>query len=423
MLNEDNKIKLINNEKNPFEIYGLSSKGSFACRRPVGEGYYSKATNNTYVAWNEKGMDIYMAVYNHNTNKWSEPEFVWENNMFGRWDYHNYVTMIEGIDNEPIFFYVSHSNEMYQIKRNENGEWERKVICDDLTAYPSPIRYKDIIYIFYSRNTEISYPYRTLNMIKSYDNGDTWSDSKVVIDSEKQMEYKFDEVYQCGCEFVKATKKFPDRIMISWTMWGGPKGHATEGKGSYYAQLHLNDEKIYDAEGSLIGDYVDYKALVNSCFIEESRCEESAYTTFGPVVAPDDIGNAVVVYGIVKDGYYYLKEAQKYKSKWHITVIEKDIYNVEDIYRNDDSIDIAVCRGDTIVIYNRCDLSREWKKTSVTRINHKNNSNSFPYCNFIDKGKAEVKLILGQINKEDINNFYNGIWQVNILGENKEKGY
>lgn len=417
MLNEDNKINYIEYEKNPMKIYEISNSGSFACRRPVGEGYYDEKSNKTYISWNEKGMDIYIATYDHKSNTWSDKELVWENNMFGRWDYHNYITMIPGENGEPILFYAVHSKHIYQINKDKEGNWKRKIISDDCNGYPSPVRYKDSIYLFYSQNTDITYPYRRLNMIKSDDIGNTWSKPRIIIDSEKLTKEKFDEVYQCGCELVKGIDSEGDKILITWSMWGGIKGHATEGKGAYYGELHIDDEMLYDGEGKLIGEYIDYNALINSCFIEEGDSNDITHTTFGPVATIDGDKKAIVIYGICKGDNYYLREAKQHSGIWQIKTIKKGLlYNVEDIRVIDDKIQIIICSGDTIVVYSKSITDNTWYEDSVTKIKHKNNSNSFPYCNFIDSGKKEVYIILGLIDRDGIQNYYNGLWPVNIIG-------
>lgn len=417
MLNENNKVILIAEEKNPMKTIRLSECGSFGCRRPVGEGYYDASTDRTYVCWNERGMDIYMAYYSHGDAVWSSPELVYKNDMFGTWDYHNYVTMIPSKNGEPLFYYNIHSNSMYQVKRNAQGKFERKMISDDLNAYPSPVRYEDKIYIFYSKNQEISYPYRPLRYISSNDEGETWTEPFTAIDSEKKMDRKMDEVYQCGCEFIPACGEWPDRVLLTWTMWGGPRGHASEGYGAYMVQFYLEEECFYDAEGKKIGKVIDYDTMRKYCFIEEHQGNEISYTNFGPVAINDRTGKPVVVYGVYQKDKYYLKQARFENGKWNIEVIEEDIYNVEDIKRGSDYIEIVVCHGEKIVTYRCLDGQKKFEKHSITRIVHGNNSDCLPYVNYIDKAKKEAQIIYSTMENKNFETYYQGLWPVVVLGE------
>ncbi len=418
MLNDINSQNLID-EIHPLKAAILSQKGSFACRRALGEGYYDSAKNRTYVAWNEKGMDIYLAFYDYNTQKWSEPEFVWQCDLFGRWEYHDYITIVQGTNGEPLLIYHIHSKRAYIIKKNEQGEWQHTQISDDENAYPAPIVYKDTIYYFYSKNKEISYPYRPLRFMKSSDNGDTWSTPRDVIDSGKNTLDKVDEVYQSSVIFAPANERFPDRFIITYTMWGGKK-HAWCGKGAFCILFYPHDEKCYTPDGKLIGDVVDFEAMSKSpcAYVGSiSKFDEYRHSTYPPVPQYDADGNPLMVYGVRDENEQGLYYTVFKNGEWQTSCISKDMWNIKDVQRVGDRLDLAVPHGDKIVIWSKKDNEKEFIITSVTKIPHANESDSIPYLNFIDGEKPQNKLLLGPIHVADIAGYCEGKWPVAVLGE------
>ncbi len=229
MLN-DNNAQHLSQDISPRKITEISCKGSSACRRAIGEGYYDKTQDKTFVAWNEKGMDIYTASFDHKSNQWSDPSLIYVCDLFGRWEYHDYVTMLQGTNGNPLFMYHIHSKSGHIIDKNPQGDWESRLINKNDNDYPAPIFYGDTLYYFYSENREISYPYRPLRFCKSFDNGKTWTEPRDVVDTAKKTPDKLDEVYQTSVILVPKIGNKPAHFLITYTMWGGllmpPKGKA-----------------------------------------------------------------------------------------------------------------------------------------------------------------------------------------------------
>ncbi len=418
MLNDINTQNYME-EKNPLKATLLSSNGSFACRRALGEGYYDSVKNRTYIAWNEKGMDIYIAYYDYALSCWSAPELVWQCDLFGRWEYHDYVTMIQGTDGEPLIIYHIHSKLAYLIKKDATGKWQRIVINDDQNAYPAPIMYNGTVYFFYSQNKEISYPYRPLRFVKSTDNGDTWTAPRDVIDSGKKTPDKVDEVYQSSVIFAPANDRFPDRFIISYTMWGGAK-HAYYGKGAFCVLFYPSDDKCYTPDGKLIGDVVDFAAMTDSCMAFEgsiSSVDEYRHSTYPPVPQYDADGNPLLVYGKRDENEHGLFVAVFKDGAWQTQLISSDMWNVKDVQRVGDRLDIVVPHGDKIVLWSKLDSEDEFTIASVTKIPHGNSSDSVPYLNFIDGEKSQNKLLIGTMHVADIPGYCDGKWPVVVLGE------
>lgn len=407
MLNENNRESHYEEELAPMREKKLG-KSSFACRRPVGTGY--TANGKTYVAYNGRGMDVYLCIYDHVSDTWSE-EKVWTNNMFGRWDYHNYVTLVQAPDGEPVMFQAKHSDSLYMIKKNAVGEWICRKISEDRNGYPAPVVANGCMYVFYSRNQEISYPYRPYCYVCSEDNGATWSEPKVVIDSEKMTGSKIDEVYMCGTRFIPADDGYPDRILFSWGMWGGPKGHADPGPGAFGAQMYLDTREMYTMDGIKIGKTIGYKDMIQKCFVYDFVSKtEFLRTVYGPVIDFDK--EAVLVYGVKEsDGTTVLKEAVRRDGKFVVTSIAEGIYNVEDMRKTTSGLEIVVGVGDALVLYCRKE-NGNWQRTSVTKVQLDDNADSFTYASFFPetKEKNAPKVLLGQIENADIDGYYEGKW-------------
>lgn len=414
MLNDDNSKVLIG-EKNPLKITKISDKGSFACRRSIGEGFYDANKNRTYICWNERGMDIYIAYYDHSEQKWSAKELVYKCDLFKRWDYHDYVTMIPDKNGEPILFYNVHVHTGYIIKKNNEGKWIRKSMGDEKNAYPAPIKYGDVIYYFYSENREQSYPYRPLCYKKSYDEGESWTEPKDVIDTAKKTEDKVDEVYQTDVIYAAN----PDRFIISWTMWGGER-HAASGKGAFAVAFHLEDEKCYDLSGKCLGEEIDYETMMNSTCVEPdelSKIAEYRHSTYGPISVVDSKNETYICYGIRNEKETSLYISQYKDSRFTKKCIDNRMWNVLDARAVDQGIEFAVCYGKSVVIFRKEDNNDEFFIKSVTEIPHENNSNSVPYLNFISGNKKQAELILGLFDQDDIDKYYEGLWPVLVLSE------
>lgn len=418
MINDDNS-RVALEELNPMKVKMLSEKGSFVCRRAIGESYFDEKRNRTYVSWNEEGLAIYLAYYDHETKAWSKAECVFDCQLYGRWEYHDYVTMVPDQNGNPILFYHIHSKMAYIIKKDANGAWSRRVLSEDQNDYPAPIRYQDKIYYFYSQNKEISYPYRPLRFMKSADDGETWSSPRDVIDSGKMTPDRYEEVYQTDVIFAPAGNGFPDRFLLSFTMWGG-KRHAAAGKGAYCVAFYPSDDLCYDLDGNCLGEVIDYKKMKEYCEVDPGRIseqEEFSHVTYGPLASVDEKNRAVIVYGHRDETQKSLIMKIRNNGKWEKSIIAENMWNVEDVVRVGNGIEAAVVSGGSVVIFRKEDGEANFKMKSITTIPHKNNSNSVPYLNFLSENKDKATLLLSLFDKNDIEGYCHGNWPVVILSE------
>ena len=130
------------------------------------------------------------------------------------------------------------------------GTWSARTISTDRNAYPEPVVNGTNIWVFYSQNTQISYPYRVYRFIKSTDSGKTWSAPKTIIDSGKTAD-KYAEVYAFG------VTRSDDRIYLTWSMHGGPKGHNGGGKNIYAGYFDTDDSTMHTVGGTSLGAGVE----------------------------------------------------------------------------------------------------------------------------------------------------------------------
>lgn len=429
MFNELNNIETkLDKEHTALKIHEIAENGSFACRRPVGSSYYDEKVNKTFLVWSGAEMDIHVKEYNHSLESFGEEVKAYANGMSGRWDYHNYTSMIKAPNGKAIIFYATHSKEMYQLTAPEEhsitGQWIRKTISMDTNCYPAPVVAKKNIYVFYSRNDEVTYPYRTLCYIKSEDMGETWSEPKVIVDSNKKDPMRVDEVYLCGSVYVPACGKYPDRIQLTWSMWGGPKGHATSGYGAHFAFFSTEDEQMYSSSWETLGETINYEDMIEKCCIEKIDFNEEICHTTASVVSSYRSANGapLVVYGSRNphtDDKAIIKSAEWTGSSWTIENIESESFGVKDIYKNtvDGSIKIAYCRGCYVILSKLKEGENSWTIESATKIPFENGANSIPYANFIDNHCQNLQVILGQIVYPKYTEWYSGIWPILVLGQ------
>ena len=98
-------------------------------------------------------------------------------------------------------------------------------------------------------------------------------------------------------------------------------------------------------------------------------------------------------------------------------MISDQMWNIKDMERIGNGIELAVCCEGSIVIYRKEDGQDMFRIRSVTTIPHANGSNSVPWLNFITGGKNRPKLLLGLINRDDIEGYYSGKWPVVVLSQ------
>lgn len=408
--------------------YQIAINGSFGCQRPVGAGYYDSVIDQTLITWNGPEMDVYVRNFHHGNNEWGPSKRVVVNGMTGKWDYHNYPCMVKSSDGRPIIFYARHSRELYQLTAPEphsiSGEWTRKTISEDQNCYPAPVVVGDTIYVFYSCNDDNRYPYRTYRYIRSTDNGETWSAPITIIDSEKNDPDKFDEVYAFGSVYEPGQGDTPGRVHLTWSMWGGPKGHASQARGCFYAAFDPLTDRMYSADGEDLGACIHFEKMMEKCLIDIAEpTDDVGHTIYCPVPASDPLtGKPIIAYGYRDQDRQQgeVRVAKWSEGRWSIQIINETTYEFRDMELDpiDGKLRIAFWSQNSICIQQSLDGGATWHLESHTEVPFDHGAYYAPYTNFIKNHKPEVQMLLGQINWKEAFTDYSGKWSVYTVGMN-----
>lgn len=428
MLNEINNKRLYNGKsKDGLTSKKVANNGSSQCKRAVGAGYYDNELDKTILCYSGEGMNVYLRTYDHKKKSYEPTECVYENNMYGRWDYHNYANIIKAPDGDKLIFFTKHTKDIYMIK---SPNWDRIRVSDDFTCYPSPVVAGNDIYLFYSRHeNEINgnivdgvrmHAYRSLWYMKSTDSGKTWQAPVKIIDTQKKSPLEIDEVYLCDSNYFKATNNHPNRIQLAWTMWGGVNGHASSNEAAYTCYLSLDDGKVYSAAGKLIGDWVDYDGMIEHCLVYKTKEYSPCAMKVASVLSTElKKGNTLVVYGVLdENGLASVRSAELVNGKWDEKIITENTYSVKDVCMDGSTgkVRTVYAKGDMLLVDSYDETDRRWKTIYTVKIEFNNGANSVQYANFVENYKKELQIVLGQSGPE-IEQLYKGIWPIMSYGE------
>lgn len=386
-----------------------ATNGTYGCRRAFGHGVYNASANKTVISWNGENMSIYVREYDHETREWSNPAKIHGLNYTGKWDYHNYPCITLAPDGHYLIFYFSHSSSAYMVKspapNGIAGSWSHKKISDDKCAYPMPVVVGDTVYLFYS--STVAHWHRPYRMIKSTDNGETWSKPVTLIDTGHNQPEKYDEVYAHGFSVDEGGKDRPPRILLGWEMAAGPKGHNKGGYGNFFAYFNCHDQKMYTAGGKDLGASVDLEEIFSDCIINDAKNPDSrlfGYTTF-PEILPD--GSTSVLYALGGKTY----SANWKQNSWQMTEIEIS-GRVRDYQRTRSGTYVILSHGNEgITVWESRDGVTDWNPTSVTELPAGKGDYSST-IGFIDGFEPEVQWLAATFNREMRMQDYSGKWPV-----------
>ncbi len=391
-----------------------SSKGTYGCRRSFGFGVYDASVNKTVIVWNAEKMSVYVRAFDHVSQQWEDTVMAKALDYTGTWDYHNYPTMVIAPDGHYLIFYFKHSGNAYMVRspapHSIQGTWTHiTVSSSDLHAYPMPVVMGTRVYLFYSKthNPIGTTVYRSYRFIKSTDNGQTWNTPKTVINSEDSDPDGYDEVYLHGFDVDTNANK----ILLGWEMKGGPNGHNKGGKNNYFAFFDCDDEKMYTASNSVIGNTVNYTDL-NRCLVDTATNPSGApfgYTTF-PIVLPD--GAPAVAYRL--NGTSYISQWRN--SSWQRSEIT--VGGFKDYQRTVDGKYVMLAGGySNMTVWESSNGVNGWtKKSGPVTLPQTNNSDS-RNCGFIDNFRPEVQWMSSTYDYSERTNDYSGSWPVVTFGE------
>ncbi|GHH53717.1 BNR-4 repeat-containing protein [Lentzea cavernae] len=232
----------------------VTTASVYGCLRTNGAGVYDATVNRTFVTYSGTRHDIYVKAFDHSANMWSAAVKVATLDLTHDNAYHDYPVLTQLGDGRLAVFRATHtvSMQLYTAPtpRSITGTWTARTISTDKNTYPEPVVTGNTIHLFYSHNTDLSYPYRTFKVIKSTDGGRTWSAPRTIIDSGRTAD-RYAEVYAFGVTHRNG------RVYLTWSLHGGPKGHNGGGKNIYAAYLDTASGTLFTVGGTSLGTVID----------------------------------------------------------------------------------------------------------------------------------------------------------------------
>ncbi len=281
-------------------------------RRPMAVGYYDTTADQTFVSFTGANMIPHVATYDHVTNVWDSPVSVPMHPPTT--DAHDYSHIFQLGDGRIGLTTSRHNQELY-FARSENphsieGNWTVMEIGNSLDAtYPMPMvsQSDGSISILY-RETK-SADYRPINIVRSTDNGATWSSPQPAIDYENSRNDYLNEIYlgAMSYEADHPSLTLGEGYHGTWTIagGGGPEyGHRHDRfhKNMYYAFFSLADQNWYAADGTNLGTNItDAEAETHALVFDSGALEgtfDQGNQDIGYVskTVLDDGGNPLVVF-------------------------------------------------------------------------------------------------------------------------------
>lgn len=297
-------------------------------RRPIPVGYYEPSTDKTFVCWMSADSHPAIKAYDHATGTWSPTKIVAKSPFV---DKHNYPALLRGKDGRLYMFYGCHNSTLKMAVSPEpgsiEGEWTDKFIDEaERASYPAPVLTDDGTWYVFYRDTRKNNGHaddRPYQMVKSTDNGRTWT-RQMVVDPYPRTTDNMTEVYNGQVTYQPGKKPGEGRIHLAWTVCGekvGRHAHATYGRNVYYAYLDLKNDHLYNIHGRDLGKTIDNKEADKYCQVIETPIPERGHQAGLQIsVNYRDNGSPVVHYSFPRGGAGQISTWTG--SEWHHTPVE-----------------------------------------------------------------------------------------------------
>jgi hypothetical protein len=385
----------------------------YGCLRTNGAALYDATVGKTFVTYSGTNHDIYIKAFDHATTTWSAAVRVAALNLTHDNAYHDYPVLKQLDDGRLAVFRAAHtvSAHMYTAPtpHSISGTWTARQISNDRNGYLEPVLVAGTIYLFYSQNTEIGYPYRTYRLITSTDSGRTWSAPRTVIDSGRTAD-KYAEVYAFG-----VTQR-DSRVYLTWSMHGGPKGHNGGGKNIYVAYYETADSTLRTVAGTNLGASITGGELSQTSVVTTNPTDLPAGKDLpeeNPVAWRMVDGSVVLGYGVGTSTSRKIVLARYAGGGWTSTTIDSTTSLFKDIVASGDSVEIVYATADQKRL-----ISKRW--TPVTgavttpfdvAIPYSNGADTLFYADFVENRNG-ISVIASTINHASRKSNHTGKWPV-----------
>jgi len=248
-------------------------------RRPVAGGVYDATVNKTFISWGGRAEDTFVQAYDHASGTWTAPIRV----LGGGSDSHNYPTMVQAADGRLLIFVGVHNQRLVMARsaqpRSITGTWTTtSIVQGPAASYPMPFRTASgTLFVFFRETTQelnasVPTDTRTMQFVRSTDNGVTWASSKTLVGQSQfvmgttNRADNMNEVYVGQLRLEPATAGRPERVHFVWTLaGGGPSQHLHDSfhKDIYYATFEPATMRFRSVTGLDVGTQVgptDYDA-------------------------------------------------------------------------------------------------------------------------------------------------------------------
>ncbi|MGJ8693566.1 MAG: BNR-4 repeat-containing protein [Thalassotalea sp.] len=435
--------KLNTQDDTPVEIISsqvtkVANNHNISSDRGTGFGLYNDTANKTWVTWAGENMSAYVREYDHTNQTWSKSKIIGQipNTTFFQYnwtqqknDHHNYPKMTQMDDGRLIVIYSAHNSRLYKsISPNANtidgwdaNHYEEIKNGDKAIQATYPLVNKASngdIFVFYRYTTGNPTDYRPLEMIKSTDNGLTFSQPVRVIDTNNALPENLNEVYNGGFRHEPAHGDIPERFLVGWTMaGGGPKNkHNLYHKNAYFAYFYPKTEKWTDAAGNDLGTSIDEHEIMN-CLVFDSgelNSDHKHAVEYYFTASYTDEGNPVLLYIKRDKSGGHLTSARWTGNQWisvDVSTVNAGSNPIEISKTGEDDFIAYEMSGSKIFSYKTTDGAKTWSPENFIETDIQ----SLSKFGLIDNYHPDIKFLALQADWKERDT--SGIYGVYVIKE------
>tara|TARA_R100000027_G_scaffold61790_2_gene53422 strand:- start:2297 stop:3616 length:1320 start_codon:yes stop_codon:yes gene_type:complete len=393
----------------------VASNATYGCRRPHGYGFYDSQVDSTFVCWNGPGMTILGRSFDHESGVWSEDTVIKPLAFYGKWDYHNYPNMAAAPDGHILVAWADHC-ESLQVSRSEfpsdlSGDWTEMTVSTSRPAYPMLFSSGEKMYLFYSVDEERSWPYRSFGYVVSEDNGQTWSEHRRGIDTEKKDPDHIDEIY--AYHFFVVDEPGEERVQFSWVMRGGPNGHNRGSRNGYFASFIPSTGTWQGADGIDLGEWIDFDEMLDHCLVADTGPILKGYGIDKIVSATLPDSSPIVVYNLGGSAHQAEWDGEAWQSSKISDLNAKSIRELSDGTLR---LLVAPPSQPSIEVLERTPGGGHWTPVFSAPVPYDNGATSTWSMSFIENARLDLEILMSQIERGQEKVDYSGSWPVWAVG-------